>query len=299
MIIITSFITYNFIDIGLSFQNKSKQLVILFNKLCDLEDNTNKIITCLIDYNLILHNSYSTISRIYVRNHDSLKGAWNIRKEEVLNKISVGQISQTINREYKLLFEKSLHFDHSLIIGSYATQIEVAGKSDLDILLVFKRDNLDLITPSAFYQTVYAKLKLLYRGNLKESYPSFIIQNFNDLTIEITPCFIKDDQTFQIVDQDNKWVDIQPQKMNDHFHDFDEKSGGRFYKILKMIKEWRYEKKIQIVQSFYIQTLLYNVMMEHYGKSEEQILFHFYKRLKILDEIKNPISASLIMRIKS
>jgi len=296
LIAITSLIAYNFIDIALSFHTKSKQLVILFNRLSDLEGNTNKIIACLIEYNLILNSSYSTISKIYTKNHDHFLVAWSIRKHEILHKISADQIGQNINNNCKLLFDKSLHFDCCVTIGSYSAQIEVAGKSDLDILLVFERGNLDSLKSTVFYQSVFAKLKLLYGDNLIESTPSFIIQNFGELTIELTPCFKKDDSTYQIANPKGEWDDIQPQKTNEHFREFNEKSEGRFYKILRVLKEWRYENKIIIVHSIYIQTLLYNVMTEGIKKSEQEILLIFYERLKMLNEIKDPISSTAVIK---
>jgi hypothetical protein len=276
-----------------SFKIKSKALKELDDELTKTNSSDeNKAISILLAYNTLLVDAYPTYSRIYNKHKEVLNMAWNERITSFSKETLLIDFKENIEKDLKILLSTSNTFKYKgyQIIGSYIDESFINGKSDLDILLVFEHiteRTKDKFTPKFFYYNVYNLLKIRFGNNLIKSLPSYIVQNFSDITIEFTPCLKVDNERFKIVNSYYNFEDIFPLKYNDYFKTCNDESSGLFNSLIIKVMKWKYNECCSI-SSIYLKFYLSNLIMM---AGNEISLSGFLKELinTQLNNIDNPI----------
>ncbi len=259
-----------------SFKNKSNALKELDAELVKTDSaNENKAISLLIEYNTLLVDSYPTFNRIYEKYNKVLNVAWNERinsysKEKLLN-----DFEEYIKKDITALLtiSQNLTFKEYKIIGSFLDDSFVNCKSDLDILIVLENPN--QISAKDFYIEIFEILNIKFQNNLVQSKPAFIIHNFGDIIIEFTPCIQMEDDKFLIVNIDNQFEVICPQKYSEYFQTCNANSSGQFYSLSKEVIGCKYREDFSI-SSIYLKIYLSDFILNDYS---EKTLLGFLKEL--------------------
>lgn len=255
--LITSFFAYNFLPILRSFRKKSNELEALDHRLSAINSsNYNEVASVLIDYNNIIINAYPTFEFLYRRKRHQINSAWRIRLKENDSKASVtDEFEKLIKGKVMRLFLPGIKPSYIGVkyIGSIQDRSFIAGKSDLDVLLIFDLE--EEMSPMDFYESIYYVLEAKYSFNLRKSIPGFIVHDFNDIIIEYTPCVQAKDEGFKIINNNEEWLTIYPDLHAKYFDELNIKSSFFYRKLLIEIKEWKYDYKIK-VSSFYLQIVL-------------------------------------------
>ena len=280
LFLITVFFAYNFVDIIFSFWIKSKQLKKLdFRLSLTSADEPNQIASLLVDYNTILTNAYPTFNFLYKKHQRTTNSAWQVRL------LAAGENDynyESYLSELKLLFQSNGNYNEVdlLLIGSAVDGTFIFGKSDLDILLVVE-NQIDGVDPQQFYQDIYQILRTKYKSAVRKSRPSFIIRDFGDVVVELTPS-LKSNGNLNVVDESTGWREISPNEHIRYFNEIDSNWSGFFKKVFTIIKTWKYDNNIQ-VSSFYLQVVLGQVFEDFKtGRKypNEVILCAFFRKLK-------------------
>ena len=277
--------------IFLSFKNKAKSLKELDMELVNTNStNENKTMSLLIEYNTLLVDSYPTFTCIYKKYQRKLNIAWYQRITSY-DKVELKKDFELYikNDLTKLLsLSKNPIHNNFKIIGSYLDDSFVNGNSDLDILLVFHNE--DGIEAKNFYNDIFEILKIKFHNAIVQSIPSFIIRNFSDIALEITPCIDIGNGKYKkvIIDNENyKFDEICPDKYFEYFKKCNAESEGLFYSLSKEVIKCKYRECFSIL-SFYLKIFLSEFINEE--GSDKSVLGFYKKLMKVkLKDIENPV----------
>lgn len=173
-------------------------------------------------------------------------------------------------RRHLLTVRKRLatSFDVSKIvsIGSHARETAIRWHSDLDVMVVLRRNEAkwggDLISSFTVLQKVKSDLQDRYINTEVRRDQQAVVLDFADgeQSLDVVPAlFLRLEKlcpVYMIPDGNGKWLETSPEAHNRYFAAAVEKSGGKLKKLIQLIKWWKYSREQPIpIQSFHIDLL--------------------------------------------
>lgn len=166
---------------------------------------------------------------------------------------------------------KSAMRTHSVVrIGSYTRGSAIRWSSDIDLLLVLKRDEVrwgnEYKRSGTVLDTVRAQLQDRYtRTDIGRDGQAVVI-SFNDgqHPVDVVPGFYWEPgennyPVFYIPDGDGGWMQTSPQLHNKFIGDADQRSGGKLKGVSRLVKYWSgLRANTQSLSGFHVELLLAN-----------------------------------------
>lgn len=187
---------------------------------------------------------------------------------------------------------KSFDVGRFIPIGSYARKTAVRWYSDIDYMVILRRNEVKWGGDYMKSSTVLRKV----RDDLNDRYISTNIrldqqavvaafgqgQNSMDVVPAIFKGFKENYASYWIPDGDDGWLETSPQAHNAYFAKANEQSVGKLAKTVQLLKWWKFSKSQPVpIQSFYLDMLLASSAVCNGVKSYTQCI---YDSLKLLAE---------------
>lgn len=161
-------------------------------------------------------------------------------------------------------------------IGSYARETSIRTTSDIDLMLIFKREEIrwgdDWKTSDTMLDSVRNELRARYRSTPVVRDQQAVVVRFrgNQYPIDVVPAFYRSNEAvtwqngevnqypvYMIPDADGWWMPTSPDAHNKYLNDADRMSRGKLKRIAKLIKFWRSCRTPSIpINSFYVEIWL-------------------------------------------
>lgn len=174
-------------------------------------------------------------------------------------------------RSHLLTVRKRLaaSFDVSKIvpIGSHARETAIRWYSDLDIMVVLRRNEAkwggDIVLSSTVLQKVRNDLQDRYIHTEVRRDQQAVVLDFADgeQSLDVVPAlFLRIEKlrpVYIIPDGSNEWLETSPEAHNRYFAAAVERSGGKLRKLIQLLKWWKYSREQPIpIQSSHLDLLL-------------------------------------------
>jgi predicted nucleotidyltransferase len=161
-------------------------------------------------------------------------------------------------------------------MGSYARETSIRTASDIDLMLIFKREEIrwgdDWKTSDTILDNVRDELRARYRNTRVVRDEQAIVVRFrgNQYPIDVVPAFYWSNEAvtwqngetnqypvYMIPDANGWWMPTSPDAHNKYLNDADSISRGKLKSIAKLIKFWRSCRTPSIpLNSFYVEIWL-------------------------------------------
>lgn len=175
-------------------------------------------------------------------------------------------------------------------MGSHARQTAVARYSDLDFMVVFRKEEFIWGGRTVSSDTILDKLL----KDLRERFPSTSIRRdvlaaslefgSTGQSLDIVPArfeaFADQRPVFLIPDGAGGWMRTSPQTHDLHFHLAHERSGNKLRRVSQLLKWWKHAREQPLpIRSFYIDMLLCSTDVAGVAKSYGTCLKDFFEYL--------------------
>jgi len=161
-------------------------------------------------------------------------------------------------------------------IGSYARDTSIRTISDIDLMLILKREEIrwgdDWKTSDTMLDSVRSELRARYPNTPVVRDQQAVVVRFggNQYPIDVVPAFywsnkavtwqngeINQYPVYMIPDANGSWMPTSPDAHNKYLNDADRMSGGKLKRVVKLIKFWRSCRTPSIpINSFYVEIWL-------------------------------------------
>lgn len=172
---------------------------------------------------------------------------------------------QTVKRRLETAFQTN----RVVRIGSYARGSSIRATSDIDLMLILKRDEVRWGDGWKTSPTVLGNV----RDELLRRYPRTdvvrdvhaVVVRFadNQHPVDVVPAFylqhggVKNYPVYMIPDGEGWWMPTSPHAQNKFIKDADERSRGKLKRVAQLIKFWRRCREPHIpLNSFHVELLL-------------------------------------------
>lgn len=183
-------------------------------------------------------------------------------------------------------------FDISKIvpIGSHARQTAIRFYSDLDVMVVLRRNEAkrggDLVYSSTILGRVRNDLQDRYvRTDIRRDGQAVVLDfSGRQRSLDVVPAlFLRFDRgspVFVIPDGSDSWLEAAPEAHNRYFAAAVNRSGGKLRRVIQFLKWWKHSRTAAIpIQSFHLDLLLAQTNICVGVKSYSQCLYEAFKLL--------------------
>jgi len=178
-------------------------------------------------------------------------------------------IYQTHEKTVRRRLETVFRTNRVIRVGSYSRGTSIRHTSDVDLMLILKRDEVrrggQLKTSTTVLNNVRAQLSDRYfQTNVRRDKQAIVVQfGSNQYPVDIVPAVYyrhggsSSYPIYIIPDGAGGWLETSPPAHNKFIKDADEASIGKLKRTSKLIKYWRYCREPHIpLNSFYLDLLL-------------------------------------------
>lgn len=175
-------------------------------------------------------------------------------------------------------------------IGSHARSTAIRWYSDLDVMVVLRRNEAkwgdDLISSSTLLQKVKNDLQERYVNTEVRRDQQAVVLDFagGQQSLDIVPAlFLRLDKfqpIYMIPDSDGGWLETSPEAHNSYFDSAVARSGGKLRKLIQILKWWKCSREQPIpIQSFHLDLLFASSGLCVGVKSYTHCLYEAFKLL--------------------
>jgi predicted nucleotidyltransferase len=185
---------------------------------------------------------------------------------------------------------KSFDVGRFIPIGSYARKTAIRRYSDVDYMVLLKRNEVkwggDLVKSSTVLRRVRDDLDDRFvHTNVRLDQQAVVVafgqgQHAMDVVPAIFHGFKEKYPIYWIPDGNDGWLETSPQTHNSYFAKANEQGGGKLVKTVQLLKWWKFSRSQPIpIQCFYLDMLLASSAVCNGIKSYTQCV---YDSLKLL-----------------